>query len=152
MAGGGSAPRGEPWLAPTQAAPCPLGPHAALLCRLLRSGGSGGSRAPQSADTLGKQMNLPGTCPPCTMVMWAWSATPHPQALCQALFWFPSFIQTQRREGGTAGRQGRWHPCSPRSGSLVAGPPRLCVSPDGIGQRPSRWLCPHLSHLVGQLF
>lgn len=39
MAGGGSAPRKEPWLAPTQAAPCPLGPHAALLCRLLRSGG-----------------------------------------------------------------------------------------------------------------
>lgn len=152
MAGGGSAPRGEPWLAPTQAAPCPLGPHAALLCRLLRSGGSGGSRAPQSADTLGKQMNLPGTCPPCTMVMWAWSATPRPQALCQALFWFPSFIQTQRREGGTAGRQGRSHPCSPWSGSLVAGPPRLCGSPDGIGQRPSKWLCPHLSHLVGQLF
>lgn len=105
MAGGGSAPRGEPWLAPTQAAPCPLGPHAALLCRLLRSGGSGGSRAPQSADTLGKQMNLPGTCPPFTMVMWAWSATPHPQALRQALFWFPSFIQTQRREGGDGGEQ-----------------------------------------------
>lgn len=100
MAGGGSAPRGEPWLAPTQAAPCPLGPHAALLCRLLRSGGSGGSRAPQSTDTLGKQMIPPGTCPPCTMVMWAWSATPrHCARLCSGS------PHSSKPKGGRGGRQ-----------------------------------------------
>lgn len=84
--------------------------------------GSDGSPAPRSWEMLGKQLSPPG--PSC--------GPDPPQALCEALFWFASFTQTQRR--GPAGKQGRPHPCSRGNGDLVAGPPRLCGSPDGISR------------------